>query len=164
MAKAPLPGAFLGPPGFGYLAGMSFSSVVNLVEQVLRKIGIDPVASKVRGDADTVAWGMKRGSAQVLFIVSDDPKTGTWVRAIAPVVKLPAEPKRLELYGRLLDLNAKAMRNAAFGVLGDNVVVVSERPGQGLDAGEAEQMLKHVGATADHYDDLLADELGLERV
>ena len=29
---------------------------------------------------------------------------------------------------------------------------------------EAEQMLKHVGATADHYDDLLADELGLERV
>jgi len=108
---------------------------------------------------------MKRGSAQVLFIVAEEPKTGVWLRAIAPVVKVPADgAKKLELYGRLLDLNAKAMRNAAFGVLNENVVVVSERPAAGLDAAEAEQILKHVGATADHYDDLLANELGLTRV
>lgn len=144
---------------------MSFSTVVTLAEQVLAKLGIDPKTACVRSDPDTVAWGMKRGSAQVLFIVAEEPKTGVWLRAIAPVVKVPTDAaKKLELYGRLLDLNAKAMRNAAFGVLNENVVVVSERPAAGLDAAEAEQILKHVGATADHYDDLLANELGLTRV
>lgn len=141
-----------------------FSAVVSLVEQVLKSLGIDPETSRVRNVPQTIAWGMQRGSAQVLIMVNED-KGAVWVRAIAPVVKLPGDSAmKLELYGRLLDLNAKAMRNAAFGVLNDNVVVVSERPGDGLDAAECEQILKHVGAVADHYDDLLADELGLTKV
>ncbi len=55
------------------------------------------------------------------------------------------------------------MRNAAFGVMNDGVVVVSERPAEGLDAGELEQMLRHVGAVADHYDDLFIKEYGVAR-
>jgi hypothetical protein len=133
-----------------------------LLEGVLRRLGLDPAAAKVRQDETTIAWGIMRGSAQVLLAAATSDK-GTWVRVVAPVVKLPKESDRLAFFARLLDLNAKAMRNAAFGVLNDDVVIVSERPAQGLDAGEVEQILKHVGAAADYYDDLFAKEYGLAK-
>ena len=139
-----------------------FAATTALLEEVLRKLGLDPTTSRVRADGDTIAWGVWRGSAQVLLMATKGER-GVWVRAIAPVVKLPPEDRRLALYARLLDLNAKAMRNAAFGVLNDNVVVVSERPEEGLDAREVEQMFKHVGAMADHYDDLLSREHGVAK-
>lgn len=132
------------------------------IEAVLRKLGLDPDASKVRDEPGTRAWGLLRGSAQVLMMVNQSEGV-TWVRVIAPVVKLPAEDKRLAFFGRLLELNARAMRNASFGLLNDGVVVVSERPAEGLDANEVEQILKHVGAVADHYDDLFIAEYGVSR-
>lgn len=131
-----------------------------LLEEALRKVGLDPKTSVVRDEGDQLAFGVMRGSAQVLLAATRGDR-GVWVRAIAPVVLLPPEAARLAFYAKLLDLNAKAMRNAAFGVLGDKVVVVSERPAEGLDPEEVEQILRHVGATADHYDDLFATEYGV---
>jgi hypothetical protein len=131
-----------------------------LLEEALRKVGLDPKTSVVRDESDQLAFGVMRGSAQVLLAATRGDR-GVWVRAIAPVVLLPPEAARLAFYAKLLDLNAKAMRNAAFGVLGDKVVVVSERPAEGLDPQEVEQILRHVGATADHYDDLFATEYGV---
>lgn len=139
-----------------------FQDASGIVEKVLSGLGLDAVASKVRDEAGSRAWGMARGSAQVLLIVSQTD-AGTWIRIVAPVVKLPAESARLAFFARLLELNAKSMRNAAFGVMNDGVVVVSERPAEGLDAGELEQMLRHVGAVADHYDDLFIKEYGVAR-
>lgn len=131
-----------------------------LLENALRKVGLDPKTSVVRDEPDQLAFGVLRGSAQVLLAATRGEKH-IWVRAIAPVVLLPPEAARLAFFARLLDLNAKAMRNASFGVLGDRVVVVSERPAEGLDPEEVEQILVHVGATADHYDDLFATEYGV---
>lgn len=142
---------------------MDFERAAGIVESVLKKVGLDPAGSKVRDEAGTRAWGMLRGSAQVLLMVTEDAKHGVWVRAVAPVTKLPGADKRLAFYEKLLDLNAKSMRNAAFGVMNDGVVVVSERPAQGLDAAEVEQILKHVGAVADHYDDQFIKEWGVTR-
>ncbi len=143
-----------------------FQDASGIVEQVMRKLGLDPDGARVKDekspDGATRAWGMLRGSAQVLLIVSGNAD-GTWVRVVAPVVKLPTADKRLAFYERLLDLNAKAMRNASFGVLNDGVVIVSERPAEGLDAEEVEQIMKHVGALADHYDDLFMKEYGVAR-
>ena len=98
----------------------SFSKATNLIETVLRKLGLDPATSKVRDEEQTRAW-------------------------------------------RLLELNARTMRNASFGLLNDGVVIVSERPVEGLDANEVEQILKHVGALADHYDDEFIKEYGVAR-
>jgi hypothetical protein len=140
----------------------AFGNATTLVESVLKKLGLDPATSKVRDEADTRAWGMARGSAQVLLILSKSDQ-GSWLRIVAPVVKLPAESARLAFFARLLELNAKSMRNAAFGVMNDGVVVVSERPTEGLDAQELDQMLRHVGAVADHYDDLFIKEYGVTR-
>ncbi|MBI2391765.1 MAG: YbjN domain-containing protein [Deltaproteobacteria bacterium] len=139
-----------------------FQEASATIETVLRKLGLDPHASKVRDEPGTRAWGLLRGSAQVLLMVNESEGV-TWVRVIAPVVKLPVEHQRLGFFTRLLELNARAMRNASFGLLNDGVVVVSERPAEGLDANEVEQILKHVGAVADHYDDLFIAEYGVTR-
>ena len=140
----------------------SFARAVSLVEGVLKKLGLDPDASKVKSEADCAAWGLKRGSAQVLLMVNGGDR-GAYFRVIAPVVRLPEEARRAEVFGHLLELNAKSMRNAAFGALNGNVVVLSERPIEGLDAGEVEQILKHVGAMADHFDDELEKKFGLQK-
>jgi hypothetical protein len=140
----------------------SFAKASATIESVLKKLGLDPKTSQVRNEDATRAWGLLRGSAQVLLMVNggDD---GAWVRVIAPVTKLPAEKDRAAFYLKLLELNARAMRNASFGVLNDGVVIVSERPSEGLDANEVEQILKHVGALADHYDDEFIKEYGVSR-
>jgi hypothetical protein len=140
----------------------SFSKASTTVEGILKKLGLDPNTARVRDEAGTRAWGMLRGSAQVLLMVTTG-EHGTWLRVIAPVVKLPKEDKRQAFFEKLLELNAKSMRNAAFGVLNDGVVVVSERPAEGLDPQEVEQILKHVGAVADHYDDQFVKEWGVTR-
>jgi hypothetical protein len=140
----------------------SFSKASSTIESVLRKLGLDPAKSKVRDEESNRAWGMLRGSAQVLLMVSGADQ-GAWVRVIAPVTKLPAEDKRRAFFEKLLELNARAMRNASFGLLNDGVVIVSERPSEGLDENEVEQILKHVGALADHYDDEFIKEYGVTR-
>jgi hypothetical protein len=61
---------------------------------------------------------------------------------------------------RLLELNAAGLANAAFGLMENRVVAVSERPAAGLDAGEVEQMVMHLSAVADTFDDRLAKEFG----
>lgn len=140
----------------------SFNNASTTIESVLRKLGLDPKTAKVRDEESTRAWGLLRGSAQVLLMVNGSDE-GAWVRVIAPVTKLPAEKDRAAFYLKLLELNARAMRNASFGVLNDGVVIVSERPSEGLDEKEVEQILKHVGALADHYDDEFIKEYGVAR-
>ena len=145
------------------MADDTFGTTKKLLEQVLTKLGLDPAGARVRDEADLVAWGIWRGSAQLLLIAQTSDK-GTWVRAVAPVVVCPTDHAlRLSLFARLLELNGKAMRNAAFGVLNEKVVIVSERPAEGLDAAEVEQIVRHVGAAADHYDDVFEKEYGLPR-
>ncbi|MGZ3416294.1 MAG: T3SS (YopN, CesT) and YbjN peptide-binding chaperone 1 [Polyangiales bacterium] len=140
----------------------SFAKASTTVEGILKKLGLDPNVARVRDEPGTRAWGMMRGSAQVLLMVTTGDH-GNWLRVMAPVVKLPKEDKRQAFFEKLLELNAKSMRNAAFGVLNDGVVVVSERPAEGLDPQEVEQILKHVGAVADHYDDQFIKEWGVSR-
>jgi hypothetical protein len=76
---------------------------------------------------------------------------------------VPAEGNREALYKRLLELNASGLANAAFALLNDKVVAVSERPAENLDPGEVEQMVRHLSAVADTYDDRLVKEFGGKR-
>jgi hypothetical protein len=139
-----------------------FAEASTTIQSVLVKLGLDPKGSQVRDEEATRAWGLLRGSAQVLIMVTKTDEN-TWVRVIAPVVKLPSDDQRQAFFQRLLELNARGMRNAAFGLLNDGVVVVSERPAEGLDQHELEQILKHVGALADHYDDEFIKQYGVVR-
>jgi hypothetical protein len=71
--------------------------------------------------------------------------------------------KKEALFARLLELNADGMQSCAFGLVGDKVVVVTERPTEDLDIGEVEHAIRHVAAVSDTYDDKLVSEFGGKR-
>src|SRR5262249_48069278 len=85
------------------------------------------------------------------------------LRAISPIMSLPPGEKLLAFYRRLLELNGHGLVNASFGIIGDRVVVKSERPAAFLDSEEVEQIILHLAAVADTYDDRLVHEFGGHR-
>ena len=139
-----------------------FDRTKELVEGVIGRLGLDPVNARAKSGPDQASWTIKRGSAHVLITVlhrAEDQTT--YFRVACPVMTLPAENlKRQPLFKRLLELNANGLVNSAFGLVGDRVVVVSERPSQGLDSNEVNQIVKHCSAVADTYDDRLVNEFG----
>ena len=65
-----------------------------------------------------------------------------------------------QLFRRLLELNANALTQAAFGLRGEDVVLTADRSTAGLDPIEVEEMIRRVADYADHYDDALVAEFG----
>ncbi len=141
-----------------------FEGAKTIVEATIKKLGIDPVAARAKDAPTTVSWTFQRGSAAILVnltVRSEDHKC--YLRVISPVMTLPEAEKREALFVRLLELNGKGLANCGFGLVGDRVVVVSERPVEGLDGEEAEQIIRHLSAVADTYDDKLVKEFGGKR-
>jgi hypothetical protein len=144
-----------------------FENAKKLVEATIRKLGLDPATTRAHETETQAAWTLKRGSASVLVTVTSHPeeKGQTYLRVASPVVTLPADPsKHPPLLRRLLELNAGGLANAAFGLTGDRVVAVSERPAQGLGPEEVEQTVRHLAAVADTFDDRLEKEFGASKV
>jgi hypothetical protein len=155
-------------------ASNDFQNAVDLVEKTIRKLGLDPAGCRAGGGAPTMgagagpgqtqaaSWTLKRGSASVLVTVATYEHDGaTYLRAASPVVTVPADAaKQAGFMRKLLELNAAGLANAAFGLVGDRVVAVSERPVPGLDPEEVEQIVRHLSAVADTFDDRLAKEFG----
>jgi hypothetical protein len=139
-----------------------FENAKKLVEATIAKLGIDPAAARVQETESQSAWTFKRGSASVLVTVTHDPREDeTYLRVASPVVTLPADrAQHAALFRHLLELNAGGLANAAFGLVGDRVVAVSERPAAGLGPEEVEQTVKHLAAIADTFDDRLEKEFG----
>ncbi len=138
-----------------------FENAKKLVEETIRKLGLDPLATRAHGTDAQAAWTLKRGSASVLVTVTQHDDDETFLRVASPVVTLPSDPARHgALLRHLLELNAGGLANAAFGLVGDRVVTVSERPAEGLGAEEVEQTVRHLAAVADTFDDRLVKEFG----
>jgi hypothetical protein len=144
-----------------------FENAKKLVEAAIRKIGLDPANCKAgAGSPNQAAWTLKRGSASILVAVTkrDDEGGVAYLRVASPVVTLPADATKHEgMFRKLLELNAAGLANAAFGLIGDRVVVVSERPAAGLDEGEVDQTVRHLAAVADTFDDRLEKDFGATR-
>ena len=143
-----------------------FEKAKTLVEGVLRKLGLDPGSCKAQAAGQSqAAWTLKRGSASILVAVTHhDGENAAYLRVASPVVTLPADPARqTPLFRKLLELNAAGLANAAFGLIGDRVVVVSERPAAGLDEVEVDQTIRHLSAVADTFDDRLEKDFGATR-
>jgi hypothetical protein len=150
---------------------LDFERAKQFVEATVQRLGLDPAAMRVAAptgapaNESQAAWTLKRGSASVLVTVTlrEDEKAA-YFRVAAPVVILPADPgKHLPLFRRVLELNAAGLANAAFGLAGDKIVAVCERPAQGLGPEEVEQSIRHLAAVADTFDDKLAKEFGATR-
>jgi hypothetical protein len=158
-----------------------FQNAVDLVEKTIGKLGLDPAGCRaggaaavtpagpgpaapqaVPGQTQSASWTLKRGSASVLVTVATyEHDSVTYLRVASPVVTMPPDAgKQTACMRKLLELNAAGLANAAFALVGDRVVAVSERPVPGLDAEEVDQIVRHLAAVADTFDDRLAKEFG----
>jgi hypothetical protein len=135
-----------------------------LVESIIRDHGGKPAEDRVSAPEGGAAWAMRFGSAAVMIALNPGERgQAARLRIVSPVVKI-GTASRFELYTRLLELNGSAMPGVAFGVVKDEVVLVSERSVRGLDRTEVDEMIAMIGYYADKYDDLLALEFGGTRV
>jgi len=145
-------------------ASSSAERALALVEAAIRRLGIDPDASRSERPGH-VAFALRRGSARILIAIHEPAgeREEARIRVVAPVVKLPDEAKHLDLFRWLLQANAAELVGAAFALSANEVVVVSERSTTDLDASEVDSMIRNVGRVADRYDDEIADSFDAVR-
>lgn len=136
-----------------------------LVEAVIRSRNIEPDNNTVTAMEGGAAWAISSGSAAVMIALNpgSTPDAFSRLRMVSPIVKIDIDSNP-DLLRRLLELNGTQMPGIAFGLINDEVVLVSERSVRGLDRSEVEEMLVMVGYYADKYDDLLVEEFGGDRV
>jgi hypothetical protein len=135
--------------------------VRGLVEAAIVKIGLDPATLLTKEGPEQLAWTLKRGSAAVLVMLLQRAD-GASLRVVSPTVVFDVA-KKDALFARLLELNADGMMGCAFGVVGEKVVVVTERPTKDLSEGEVSHAIRLVAAVSDTYDDKLVAEFGGKR-
>ena len=140
----------------------NYKACLEMIEAVLQGFGLDPAASRLAEEGGA-AWTFRRGSAHVYVFLSPGEKAENYLQVIAPVMRPSSDSRRDALFPRLLELNAGELTGAAFGLREGDVVLTTDRATTGLDRVEVEEMIRRIGASADHYDDLLVTEFGGSR-
>ena len=125
------------------------------VEGILAAIGVEPAAARMEVERG-FGWNFQRGSALIEVYLT--PEEQGYLQVLSPIMHLP-QSNLLALYRRLLELNLQ-LTNAALGVHEDVVYVYHERLLAGLDAAEADAIIRRLGQYADELDDALAGEFG----
>lgn len=140
----------------GRKATQRLDQYAQTVEQILLGVGVDPQQARMNIQ-DGYGWSFRRGSAAIEVYVSQQETNG-YLQVLSPIIHLPTN-NLLPLYRRMLELNLQ-LTNAALGVHLDVVYVFSERPLEGLDAVEANNIITLVATYADELDDKLVNEFG----
>ncbi len=136
-------------------------SCVQMVEGVIKALGHDPDESRIVTPAQHPAWRVQKGSAFVTVAITSDGSAGeNQLLVSAPVLRLDASVDRARLFQRLLELNTTAIKGAAFGLAGDDVLLIAERSTLDLDLSEVHDVVKKVQEYADHHDDVLVAAFG----
>jgi len=125
------------------------------VEGILGAIGVDPQAARMDVERG-YGWNFQRGSALIEVYLT--PEEQGYLQVLSPIMHLPAS-NLLALYRRLLELNLQ-LTNAALGVHEDVIYLYHERLLAGLDAEEADAIIRRLAGYADELDDALAGEFG----
>lgn len=148
---------------FGNRQEANLKSCERMVESVLVARGLDPARLRIDSDGGP-AWALKAGSAEIYIFLTAGNSGDNFIQVIAPVMTPePSELATPKLLRRLLELNARELTGAAFGLRGDEVIVTCDRSTVGLDLVEVEEMVRRVSDYADHYDDALTQEFGGQR-
>ena len=131
------------------------AAAARAVETILAQIGVDAAAARLDVESG-YGWNFLRGSALIEIYLS--PEERGYLQVLAPIMHLPPS-NLLALYRRLLELNLE-LTNAALGVHEDVVYLYHERLLEGLDAGEADVIIRRLARVADELDDALVEEFG----
>lgn len=136
-----------------------------LVEDVIRRLGLDPEQVRINVPEPSRGWSLMRGSAAVAVFLrpAREGEDSPQLRLVAPIVRVPAGDPT-PLFRTLLELNAGGLGAVSFGLQEDRVVVVAERRTLDLERAEVEFLVHRVGAVGDHYDDELIARFGGTRI
>ena len=126
-----------------------------VVENILASIDVDPTTARMDVESG-YAWNFWSGSALIEIYLT--PEDWGYLQVLSPIMHLP-QSNLLPLYRRLLELNLE-MTNAALGVHEEVVYVFHERLLEGLDAVEADVIVRRLAQYADELDDVLVEEFG----
>ena len=132
-----------------------FAGSLQAVEGILAAIGVDANAARMEVESG-FGWHFQRGSALIEVYLT--PEEQGYLQVLSPIMHLPQQ-HLLALYRRLLELNLQ-LTNAALGVHEDVVYLFHERLLAGLDAAEADAIIRRLAQYADKLDDALAEEFG----
>lgn len=130
---------------------------IDVIETVISSLEQDQTAM-VSHTEEGHLWKFCYGSVEVLVQLtgtSDDDTLTVW----ASVLKLPAKNEP-QLMRRLLEMNWANTMEARFGILNDEIVVVSSRTLAGINPGEISRIMTIVASIADDNDDSLQAEFG----
>ncbi|MFN6569115.1 YbjN domain-containing protein [Dendronalium sp. ChiSLP03b] len=131
---------------------------VEVIENVIDTLEQDDSAMVSHTPEGGYLWKFKYGSVEVFVQLtgkSDEDTITVW----SVVLKLPAkdEPK---LMRHLLELNCSSTFEARFGIIENQVVVISTRTLAELSPGEVSRLLTIVATIADDNDEALQSEFG----
>lgn len=136
-------------------ADEQFDLSLRAVEGILAAIGVDPQSARMDVERG-FGWNFQRGSALIEVYLT--PEEQGYLQVLSPIMHLPAS-NLLALYRRLLELNLQ-LTNAALGLHEDVVYLYHERLLAGLDAEEADAIIRRLAGYADELDDALSEEFG----
>ncbi|MCY3574052.1 MAG: YbjN domain-containing protein [Chloroflexi bacterium] len=125
------------------------------VEGILQALGLEARSARMQV-ASGFGWHFQRGSALIEIYLT--PEEQGYLQVLSPILHLPPG-NLLALYRRLLELNLQ-LTNAALGLHEDVVYLYHERLLAGLDAVEADAIIRRLAGYADELDDALAAEFG----
>lgn len=134
------------------------TNLVGVIETVIASLASDNTAMVNRNDSGHL-WKFKYGTVEIFVQLtgqSDEDALTVW----SSVLKLPAkdEPK---LMRQLLERNWSNTLEARFGIVNNEVVVVTTRSLADLSPGEISRAITIVATIADESDEPLLQEFGL---
>ncbi|MFO5495018.1 MAG: YbjN domain-containing protein [Cuspidothrix sp.] len=131
---------------------------VQVIENVIDTLAQDDSAMVSHAAEGGYLWKFKYGSVEVfvqLTGITDEDTITVW----SAVLKLPAKDEpRLMRY--LLELNCVSTFEARFGIINNQVVVISTRTLAELSPGEVSRIVTIVATIADDNDEYLQSEFG----
>jgi Putative bacterial sensory transduction regulator len=131
---------------------------VEVIENVIDTLEQDDSAMVSHTPEGGYLWKFKYGSVEVFVQLTGKTDEDT-ITVWSVVLKLPAknEPKLLR---HLLELNCSSTFEARFGIIDNQVVVISTRTLAELSPGEVSRLITIVATIADDNDEALQSEFG----
>lgn len=133
------------------------SSHKDVIETVIASLE-DQNSAMVQHNQEGYLWKFEYGSVEVLVQLtgeSDDDLLTVW----SPVLTLPAKDE-VGLMKKLLQMNWSDTLEARFGVVDNQVIVISQRTVADLSPGEISRTVTIVATVADDNDEMLKETYG----
>ncbi len=131
---------------------------VEIIENVIDSLEQDDSAMVSHTPEGGYLWKFKYGSVEVFIQLTGTTDEDT-ITVWAAILQLPAKDEA-KLLRHLLELNCSSTFEARFGIIENQVVVISIRTLAEISPGEVSRLITIVATVADDNDEALQSEFG----